>query len=313
MNTFFWILFGILILAMLAIDLFFFNRKNEKVSVKKALYWSAGWIALSLLFNLCIYFWQGEQPAIEFLTGYLIEKSLSVDNLFVFLMVFNYFHIKPEYQHKVLLWGILGALVMRAGFIFAGIALIEKFDFMIYLLGIILIYGGIKMLRKRADELDPAENTIIRTVSRILPVAKNHKKGEFFTRKNGRLFVTRLFLALVVIEITDILFALDSIPAILAITREPFLVYSSNIFAILGLRALYFALAGIMDSFYYLKYGLAAILIFVGIKIMLSEVIEINTIISLGVIVTILGISVFASLKSRKNIKKEAPGEKAEI
>lgn len=311
MKPIFWIIFGLLVLAMLALDLFFFNRKNEKVPVKKALYWSAGWIALSLIFNLAIFFWQGQRPALQFLTGYLIEKSLSIDNLFVFIMVFSFFNINEKYQHKVLFWGILGALVMRASFIFAGITLIEKFEFMIYILGALLIYGGIKMFRKKDEKMDPEDNMVIKAVAKILPVAKSKDEAGFFTRKKGRVHATPMFVALVVIEITDVIFALDSIPAILAITRDPFIVYSSNIFAILGLRALYFALSGIMESFYYLKYGLAIILVFVGIKIMLTEVVEIDVGISLGVVAVILATSIIASIKSDKH-KRGVPVHKTE-
>ncbi len=291
-----WIGFNLFVLLMLALDLGVFHRKAHVVKTREALLWSAVWIAMALLFNLGIYFWQGQKVALEFLTGYLIEKSLSVDNIFVFIMIFAYFGVPALYQHKVLFWGILGALVMRALFIASGVALIERFHWIIYVFGAFLILTGAKMAWQKDKEIHPEKNPLLRLFRRLMPVTDRYHGGAFFVKQAGGSFATPLFVVLLLVETTDLIFAVDSIPAILAITLDPFIVYTSNVFAILGLRSLYFALAGIMPLFHYLNYGLAAILAFVGAKMMLVDFYKIPIGISLGVVAAILLISVVASL-----------------
>lgn len=291
-----WIGFNLFVLLMLALDLGVFHRKAHVVKTKEALLWSAVWIAMALLFNLGVYFWQGQKVALEFLTGYLIEKSLSVDNIFVFIMIFAYFGVPALYQHKVLFWGILGALVMRAVFIASGVALIERFHWIIYVFGAFLILTGVKMAWQKDKEIHPEKNPLLRLFRRLMPVTDRYHGGAFFVKQAGGSFATPLFVVLLLVETTDLIFAVDSIPAILAITLDPFIVYTSNVFAILGLRSLYFALAGIMPLFHYLNYGLAAILAFVGAKMMLVDFYKIPIGISLGVVAAILLISVLASL-----------------
>lgn len=291
-----WIGFNLFVLLMLALDLGVFHRKAHVVKTREALLWSAVWIAMALLFNLGIYFWQGQKVALEFLTGYLIEKSLSVDNIFVFIMIFAYFGVPALYQHKVLFWGILGALVMRALFIASGVALIERFHWIIYVFGAFLILTGVKMAWQKDKEIHPEKNPLLRLFRRLMPVTDRYHGGAFFVKQAGGSFATPLFVVLLLVETTDLIFAVDSIPAILAITLDPFIVYTSNVFAILGLRSLYFALAGIMPLFHYLNYGLAAILAFVGAKMMLVDFYKIPIGISLGVVAAILLISVVASL-----------------
>lgn len=304
-STLMWILFNAFVLLMLALDLGVFHRKAHEVKMKEALTWSAVWIILSLIFNILIYYyWNWMSPdsgysnneaALVFFTGYLIEKSLSVDNVFVFLMVFTYFQVPGLYQHKILFWGILGALVMRAIFIFAGVALITKFHWMIYVFGAILIFTGIKMVMQKDKKLDPEKNPVIKVFRKWFPVTNEYHSDHFFAKIDGRKVATPMFVVLLFIETTDVIFAVDSIPAILAITNDPFIVYTSNVFAILGLRALYFALAGIMNLFHYLHYGLSVILIFVGSKMMLTEYIKIPIEQSLIVILAVLVVSVIAS------------------
>jgi tellurite resistance protein TerC len=291
-----WIVFNIFVIAMLIVDLKVFHRHAHEVSIKEALIWSAVWITLALLFNVVIYFWHGPETALEFLTGYLIEKSLSMDNLFVFLMIFAYFGVAPRYQHKVLFWGILGALIMRGIFIFAGVALIEKFHWVIYVFGLLLIYSGYKLAFQHDEGVDPEKNPVLKLFRRFVPITKDYVEEKFFVRQAGRLMATPLFVVLLVIETTDVVFAVDSVPAVLAITLDPFIVYTSNVFAILGLRALYFALAGIMRMFYYLHYGLSLILVFVGIKMVLSDIVHIPAGIALGVVGGILVISILISI-----------------
>lgn len=291
-----WVVFNVFILAMLALDLGVFHRKSHTVSIKEALVWSAVWVTLALLFNLGIYFWRGPEIALEFLSGYLIEKSLSVDNIFVFLLIFSYFHIQPQHQHKVLFWGILGALIMRAAFIAAGSVLITAFHWVIYIFGVFLVLTGIKMALHKDQELHPEKNPVIRLLQRFAPIANYQEDGKFFTRRAGILAATPLFVALLLIETADLVFALDSIPAVFAITLDPFIVYTSNVFAILGLRALYFALAESMRLLYYLHYGLSTILVFVGAKMLLSEFYEFPAGVALGVIVGILAITIIASI-----------------
>ncbi|HDP81106.1 MAG TPA: TerC family protein [Spirochaetes bacterium] len=291
-----WAGFVLFILGLLVLDLKVFQRKEHEISVREALLWTGFWIALSLVFNAGVYYFEGAQPALEFLTGYLIEKSLSVDNIFVFLLIFTYFGIKPKYQHKVLFWGILGALVMRAVFILTGIALIQKLHWIIYVFGAFLVFIGIRMAFEKEKEVHPEKNPVLRLFKRFFPVTDTYEEGTFFVRRAGKLVATPLFVVVLVIETTDVVFAVDSIPAILSITLDPFIVYTSNVFAILGLRALYFAIAGIMAIFYYLHYGLSAILVFVGVKMLIADFYKIHTGVALGVVGGVLLLSILASL-----------------
>ncbi len=291
-----WVGFNVFVLAMLAVDLLIFHRKPHEVSLKEALVWSGVWIGLALVFNAGIYFWQGKQPALEFLTGYLIEKSLSVDNIFVFLMIFACFKVPAKYQHEVLFWGILGALLMRAGFIAGGVTLIKNFHWIIYVFGAFLIFTGIKMVLDKDKEIHPEKSLVLRLFHKIMPVTKGYEGGKFFVKKDNRTFATPLFVVLLVVETTDVIFAVDSIPAILAITQNPFIVYTSNVFAILGLRALYFALAGVIQLFHYLHYGLSAILVFVGTKMLITDIYKIPIGLSLSVVAALLLLSVGASI-----------------
>jgi tellurite resistance protein TerC len=293
----FWILFNAFVLIMLALDLGVFHRKSHEVSVKEALIWTFIWIFLALIFNVLIYFWRGQQQALEYFTGYLVEKALSVDNIFVFIMIFTYFQIPTKYQHKVLFWGITGALLMRIVFIFAGVALLEKFHFTIYLFGALLIFSGYKMFNHNNLKLDPDKNPVIRFFKRFMPVSPVLHDDKFFLKIEGRRYATPLFLVLIFIETTDLIFAVDSIPAILAITQDQFIVYTSNVFAILGLRSLYFALAGVVHRFWLLSYGLAIVLIFVGIKMILIDFYKIPIEWSLLFIAAIITASIFLSLK----------------
>jgi tellurite resistance protein TerC len=296
-----WIGFNLFVLLMLALDLGVFHRKSHEVGMKEALVWSGVWITLALSFNVIIYLWKGPELGIQFLTGYLIEKSLSIDNIFVFVLLFSYFSVPPKYQHKVLFWGIIGALIMRAIFIFAGTALIEKFHWIIYVFGAFLIFTGIRMAMNHGTKIDPAKNPVVRLFKKLFPVTEEYHGSNFWIRQSGKWVATPLFVVLILIEVTDLIFAVDSIPAILAITKDPFIVYTSNVFAILGLRSLYFALAGLMHLFRYLHYGQAAILVFVGGKMLLTDVFKIPVGISLGVILLILVASVLPSVLKRKS------------
>ncbi len=282
---------------MLALDLGVFHRRSHAVTVREALAWCAVWSGLALGFNLLIRQQLGRQAALEFFTGYLVELCLSVDNVFVFVVIFQYFRVEPRYQHRVLFWGILGALAMRALFIFAGISLLNAFHGVIYLFGLFLVYTGLKLARPKKDEgLEPGRNPLVRLFRRACPVTADFQGGRFFTAEKGQgLFATPLFLVLIVVETTDVLFALDSIPAVIAITRNEFIVFTSNIFAILGLRSLYFAVAGAVQLFRFLNVGLAVILVFVGVKMLLSGCLEIPIGLSLGVIGTVLALSMLAS------------------
>lgn len=291
-----WIGFFVIVLGLLTLDIVVFNRKAHEVQLKEALLWSAFWISIALLFNVVIYYTRGGESAFQYFTAYIIEKSLSVDNLFVFLMLFTYFKVPGKYQHKVLFWGIVGALVMRMLFIFAGIALISKFHWMLYIFGAILIYSGVKMVKSKDVEVHPEKNPVLKLFRRFMPVTKEYHGGSFFVRKDSRWYATPLIVVLLVIETTDVVFAVDSVPAVLAISRDPFIVYTSNIMAILGLRALYFALAGVMGLFRHLHYGLAAILVFVGLKMLVTDWIHIPIALSLGVIGGVLAISILASV-----------------
>lgn len=291
-----WIAFNIFVVCMLALDLLVFHRHAHVVKVKEALLFSAFWIALALAFNVVIWWWQGPEVALQFFTGYLIEKSLSIDNLFVFLLIFSYFAVPSIYQHRVLFWGVLGALVMRFVFIVAGAALLARFHWLIYVFGVFLIFTGLRMARKGDEEIHPEKNPVVNFVRRLMPVTPDYQGGRFFIRDMGRLMATPLFIVLVMVETTDVIFALDSIPAIFAITTDPFIVYTSNVFAILGLRSLFFALAGVMVMFHYLKLGLSAVLTFIGAKMVLADFLHIPIGISLLIIAGILIASVVASL-----------------
>jgi tellurite resistance protein TerC len=284
------------VLALLALDLGVFHRKSHTVSLKEALTWSAVWIGLAIAFNAGVWAWKGPEKGLEFLTGYLIEKALSVDNIFVFLVIFSYFKVPAAYQHKVLFWGILGALIMRAIMIAAGAALIQRFHAIIYVFGGFLILTGIKLALQKEGGFEPDRNPIVRLFKRLMPVTPDYREDRFMVVEGGRRWATPLLLVLVVVEATDLVFAVDSIPAIFAVTPDPFIVYTSNIFAILGLRALYFALAGVMGLFHYLKMGLAVILVFVGVKMLVMDVYKIPVGISLGIVGGILAASVAASL-----------------
>lgn len=281
---------------MLAVDLGVFHRHAHTVSLQEAAIWSVVWVVMALLFNLVVLFWMGKREALEFLTGYLVEKSLSADNIFVFAVLFNYFAVPPAYRHRVLFWGVLGAIIMRFTFIMAGAALLKQFHWVVYVFGAIVIFSGIKLLRRRDEHIDPARNPVIQLARRFLPLTPNYVGQRFLVRENGKLVFTPLALVLLAVETTDVVFAVDSVPAIFAITRDPFIVFTSNICAILGLRALYFLLEGIMKLFRYLDEGLAIILIFIGIKMMLSEVYPIPVAVSLGVVVFVLTVTIILSL-----------------
>ena len=316
-----WIVFNLFVLAMLALDLGVFHKDAHEVKFKEAIVWSAVWISLAMVFaGVIFYFWKNIAPGSEYsnseasmayLTGYLIEKALSVDNIFVFIMIFTYFKVPALYQHKVLFWGIIGALIMRAICIAAGVTLLKQFHWMVYVFGAFLIITGIKMLTQHGKTIDPEKNPVIKAFRRVMPTTTEYHGDKFFVKQEDasgklRLFATPLFITLLVVEMSDLIFAVDSIPAILAITKEPFIVYTSNVFAILGLRSLYFALAGIMGMFHYLHYGLSAILVFVGGKMILTEYYgKMPTGISLGVIAGILILSVVISLLFPK--KSHAP------
>jgi tellurite resistance protein TerC len=308
-----WIGFNVFVLAMLALDLGVFHRKAHVVSFREAVAWTIAWVSLAMIFNLGIWHYAGAQKALEFTTGYVIEYSLSVDNIFVFAMLFSYFAVPASYQHRVLFWGILGALIMRATMIGAGTVLITKFSWIIYVFGGFLILTGIKMIVKQEEEMHPERNPVVRWFTRFMPVTSDYRGDKFFVRENGMRMATPLFVVLLLVEVSDIIFAVDSIPAIFAVTRDPFIVYTSNIFAILGLRSLYFALAGVLDKFHYLKIGLGVVLTFVGVKMLLGHTPwKIDTLVSLGVIVTILAGSIIVSLLRPKKIKfppHPAPGE----
>ncbi len=291
-----WVIFNIFVVAMLALDLGVFHRTAHVIRIREALSWCVLWMTLALLFNVGIYFWHGSEPALEFLTGYLLEYSLSVDNIFVFLMIFSYFRVPYVHQHKVLFWGILGALIMRALFILTGITLIQKFHWVIYIMGGFLVLTGIKMAMQKGEDINPEHNPVLRLFRRLMPVTDDYEGDRFFVRRSGRLFATPLFVIVLVVETTDVIFAVDSIPAILAITLDPFIVYTSNVFAILGLRALFFALAGIIRLFHYLPYGLSLILVFVGIKMLLVDIYKIPIGMALGTVAAVLVISVIASI-----------------
>ena len=294
-DTYVWIGFIAFIILLLVIDLGVFHRKSHEVKIKEALIWTGVWILLALIFNYGVYVFMGKEKAVEFLAGYLIEKSLSIDNLFVFIMLFTFFDVKPQYQHKVLFWGIIGALIMRAIFIFSGVILISKFHWIIYIFGAFLIFTGIKMLVQKDEKISPDKNPLVRLFKKLFPVTETMHGDKFFVRINAKTVATPLFVVLLVVEFTDLIFAVDSIPAILAISNDSFIIFTSNVFAILGLRALYFALAGITKLFHYLKYALSAILVFVGIKMLIVDLYKIPVTYSLFAIVAMLLIAILFS------------------
>jgi tellurite resistance protein TerC len=310
-SIWFWVGFNALVLVILALDLGVFHRKAHEVKLKEAAAWSAVWVTVALLFNLLIYWWAGPQAGLEFLTGYLVEKSLAVDNIFVIAMIFSYFAVPSIYQHRVLFWGILGALVMRGAFIGAGAYALERWHWVIYVFGGILLLTGIKMaLRKDDEAFDPERNPVVKFARRFIPLTNRYDGQKFWTVENGKRVATPLFLVLLLVEVTDLVFAVDSIPAIFAITKDPFLVYTSNVFAILGLRSMYFLLAGIVHKFVYLKYGLSLVLVFVGAKMLLLDIYKVPTAVSLGVITALIGGSIVASLWADRRGTKvaAAPG-----
>jgi tellurite resistance protein TerC len=295
-QTMLWLGFGAVITVMFVLDLGIFNRKSHAISFREALTWTLVWVSLALAFNVWIYFSMGPAKALEFLTGYLIEESLSVDNLFVFIMIFSYFHITKVHQPKILKWGIIGALLMRAVFILVGIELIERFHWTIYVFGGILVFTGIKMAFGGEEKIEPEKNLLVRLVRRFVPITRRIRDDRFFISKGGVRAATPLFLALLVVESSDVIFAVDSIPAVLAVTHDPFIVYTSNVFAIMGLRSLYYLLANVMEMFAYLKLGVSFILSYVGIKMLLVDVIHIPIYFSLGVIVGTLALAVIISI-----------------
>jgi tellurite resistance protein TerC len=301
-----WVGFTAFVVAMLALDLGVFHRKAHEVRFKEALAWSIVWVTLALIFNAGVWRWFGPTRGLEFTTGYLIEKALSVDNIFVFLVIFSYFAVPKEHQHRVLFWGILGALVMRAVFIFAGAALLEAFHWVIYVFGGILVLTGVKMLLQRNAEIKPQNNPVFRLFQRFVPSVPEYHGSKFWVKKGATWFATPLLAVLVVVEATDLVFAVDSIPAVFAVTKDPFIVYTSNIFAILGLRAMYFLLAGVMDRFRYLKVGLATVLVFVGVKMCIVDAYKIPVGVSLGVVAGILAVAVAASLMAPRPIPKDS-------
>ncbi len=289
--------FSILILALLTLDLKVFHRNPHEVKIKEALLFSAFWVGISIAFNVGVYFWRGREAALQFFTGYLIEESLSVDNLFVFLLIFNYFQVPARYQHRVLFWGIVGALAMRGTFIFLGVSLIREFHWILYIFGVILVVTGVRMMfQKESVDIHPEKNIVVKVFKKFFGVTPGYHSEKFFVKTSSGHYATLLFVVLLVIETTDLVFATDSIPAVFAISRDPFIIYTSNVFAILGLRSLYFALAGLMDLFYYLRYGLSIVLSFIGLKMLAAYFIEIHIGIALGFVAGVLAVSVIASI-----------------
>jgi len=304
-----WLGFGVLVVGVLALDLGVGQRSDRAMPVREALRWSVLWIAVAVLFGVGINARLGGAKALEFFTGYVVELSLSADNIFVFLMLFTYFRVPDPYRHKVLLWGILGALVMRGVFIAAGVTLIQRFHMVFYVFGALLIASGVKMAFERDVEIHPERNPLLRLARRLLPVTKAYVGDRFFTFEGGRRYATPLFIVLLVVETTDLVFAIDSIPAVLAITQDPFIVYTSNIFAVLGLRAMFFALAGVVGMFRYLSVGLSAILILIGAKMLLTDVVVVPTAVSLAAVAAILAMSIVASVVRPKDAGKEVIGD----
>ena len=290
-----WVGFIAFVLLLLAIDLGVFHRRSHEVGLREAAIWSSVWIALALLFNAGIFLWMGEEKGLEFLTGYLLEKSLSMDNIFVFLVIFANFGVPAIYQHRVLFYGILGAMIMRGAFIATGVTLLNMFHWVVYGFGGFLVLTGIRLALRKDQEIDPERNPVLRVARRFFPITTSYHGQSFVIRRQGALMVTPLLLVLLVVESTDLVFAIDSVPAVLAVTRDPFIVFTSNIFAILGLRALYFLMANVLQRMRYLKAGLSVVLVFVGVKILITEVYQVPTMLSLGAIATILAVTITAS------------------
>lgn len=309
-SIWFWIAFNTIIVLLLILDLTVWDRGDRRLGFKQAIVSWMIWVALAAGFAVFIHFWFGPAKSLEFITGYVIEEALSVDNLFVFILLFNYFKVPPEQERTVLFWGIIGALIMRGAFIVLGVALVQRFHWILYAFGAFLVYSGFKLLSEGEDEeVDPSRNVVLRLCRRFLPVTESYEGKKFFTRRDARLFATPLFVVLVVVETTDILFATDSIPAILAISRDIFIVYTSNVFAILGLRSIFFALSGLMKIFHYLNYGLAAVLMFIGAKMLVAIKYQIPTWVALVVIAGVLALSVAASMlfPEKKSANSEEP------
>lgn len=298
-----WGIFLLAVLFMLAVDLGVFHRKAHVVSFKEAAIWSVVWVVVALIINGVVWAWLGRQKALEFFTGYLVEKALSADNIFVFAVIFNYFAVPPEYRHRVLFWGVLGAIIFRLAFILAGTALLKKFHWIIYVFGVIVIVSGIKLLTRKEEQIHPERNPVLRLARRFLPITPNYHGQKFLVRIEDKFMATPLLLVLLVVESTDIVFAVDSIPAIFAITRDPFIVFTSNVCAILGLRALYFLLEGMMRLFRYLDEGLAIILVFIGVKMLVSEFYKIPTSVALGFVVLVLTVTIVLSLMAERREK----------
>jgi len=300
----FWVLFNIFVVIMLALDLGVLNRRPHEIGFREAVTWSLVWVGLAAAFAGFVYFWHGRPAALEFVGGYLVEQSLSIDNLFVFVVIFRYFKVPAPLQHRVLYWGIIGALIMRGIFIVAGVGLIRRFDWLIYIFGAFLVFNGVQLMRQTEMEVHPDQNPIVRLLRRLMPVSSEYEGGKFLVRRE-RLYATPMLVVLLVIETTDVLFAVDSVPAVLAISLDPFIVYTSNVFAILGLRSMYFVLAGMMQTFRYLHYGLAVILMFIGTKMLISHFYKIPTEVALGVVAALLAASVGASLMHKEASESE--------
>lgn len=301
-----WLGFGLFLVVMLALDLGVFHKNSHVIEFKEAITWSSIWIGLALVFNVGVFYFAGKAKGLEFFTGYLIEKSLSIDNVFIIALIFTYFNVPREYQHRVLFWGVIGALIMRAILIAVGAALITEFTWIIYIFGAFLIFTGFKMYFQKDHKIDPDKNPLVRLSKKLIPVTDQYNKEKFFVIKDDKRYATPLFLVLLLVETTDLIFAVDSIPAIFAISKDPFIVFTSNAFAILGLRSLYFALAGVIHKFYYLKAGLSVILIFVGIKMLLIDIYKIPIGISLGFITLVIFISIYASVQKNKNLENKS-------
>jgi tellurite resistance protein TerC len=291
----FWILFNLFVVVMLGLDLGVLNRRPHVIGFREALGWTVGWVCMAAAFAALIFFWRGRPATLEFIGGYLVEQSLSADNLFVFLVIFRYFRVPGELQHRVLFWGIIGALIMRAVFIVAGVGLLRRFDWLIYAFGAFLVYNGIALIRHKQMDVHPDQNPLVRLLRRFVPVTSDYEGGKFLVRRERR-YATPLLMVLLVIETSDLLFAVDSVPAVLAISVDPFIVYTSNVFAILGLRSMYFVLAGMMDRFHYLHYGLSLILVFIGVKMLVSHYYAIPTGVALAIVALVLGMSIVVSL-----------------
>ncbi len=291
-----WIAFNVFVLFMLLLDLVVFHRDSHEVKLKEALGWSAFWISLAAIFNVGVWRFGGQERAVSFLAGYLLEESMSMDNLFVFLLIFNYFKVPKHLQHRVLFWGILGAIIMRGIFIGVGVALLQRFYWVIYVLGALLVYSGVMIFLQKETEVEPEKNWVIRIFHKLFRVTKNYEGGHFWVRQGAQWFATPLFVVLLMVETTDLIFAIDSIPAVMALTSDPFIIYTSNIFAILGLRAMFFALAGVMNLFVYLNYGLGIILIAVGLKMLAEHWVHVPVAYSLVFIVTVLAGSILLSV-----------------